>query len=223
MDRGYFPVFRRIFDSDIWGNKVARDVWIFILGNVTHYPTKLCANYGCVELQPGQMVTGLHSLAVRNGFSTREIRTSLNYLQSTSRITRQTTNKYSIITVLNWDIYRDAQVGNDNQNDNHTDKQTTSKRQANDNIQEVKKLKKDQNPAAVALYEFYAENIINEPAKRSDAIRNITKLLDKGHTKEDLAGAVEDYLEKGIGEKPFHPNNFFGQKEYYKGFGKYAK
>ena len=111
MDRGYFPVFRRIFDSDIWGHKVARDVWIFILGNVTHYPTKLCANYGCVDLGPGQMVTGLYSLAERNGFSFQQIRTAIDYLISTNRITRESTKRYSIITVCNWETYREAQLG----------------------------------------------------------------------------------------------------------------
>jgi len=98
-------------------------------------------------------------------------------------------------------------------------KQTTSKQ----HIQELKHYKKDQNPDAVAIYNFYADNIINVPAKRSDAIRNITKLLNNGGSKEDLAECVEDYLSKGVGDKPFHPNNFFGQKEYYKGYGKYAK
>ena len=145
MDRGYFPVFRRIFDSDIWGHKVARDLWIFILGNVTHYPTKLCANYGCVDLEPGQMVTGLHSLSERNGFSFQQVRTAIDYLISTNRITRSSTKRYSIITVCNWYLYRDAQLGEqqlkpqtEQQSGNN---QVTIRQQTGNNIQEVKKLR----------------------------------------------------------------------------------
>jgi hypothetical protein len=205
---------------------VARDLFIYILGHVTHYPTKLCANYGCVNLDPGQMVTGLHTLAERNGFSYQQVRSAMGYLISTNRVTRQSTKRYTIITVCNWDIYREAQIGEQptkQPTEQPTGNQQATNRQPSGNhIQEVKKLRKDQNPIAVAIYNFYSENIINVPAKRSDAIRNITKLLNNGCTKEDLAGCVEDYLDKGVGDKPYHPNNFFGQKEYYKGYGKYA-
>lgn len=144
MNKGHFPIFRKIFNSDLWGHKVARDVFIYILGHIAHYPTKVCASYGCVELKPGQMVTGIHRLAEDNLFTPREIRTSLNYLQSTSRIARETTNKYSIITVINWEHYRDAQTSTDKQNDKHADKQTTSRRQ-HIRSKEVKNKEEDQH------------------------------------------------------------------------------
>ena len=91
------------------------------------------------------------------------------------------------------------------------------------NLPSPSPLKKDQNPVAVKLYDFYAKHVSNVPAKRSDAIKSITKLLSKGHTETDLAGAVEEYANSNPGDKPYHANNFFGQKEYYRGFGKYRK
>jgi len=168
-----------------------------------------------VTLEPGQLIYGRNSFAKALRCPPGSLPKRITQLLSLGNITIKGNTHYSIITVNNWDAY----IASTETKKQPRNRQGTTK----EHIQECKELKKDQNPAAVALYEFYAENIINEPAKRSDAIRNITKLLDKGHTKEDLAGAVEDYLEKGIGDKPFHPNNFFGQKEYYKGFGKYAK
>ena len=75
------------------------------------------------------------------------------------------------------------------------------------------------NPVAVKIYDFYAGNISNIPAKRSDAIRNITKLLKNGITEDSLVGAVDDYANSNPGDKPYHANNFFGQKEYYRGYG----
>lgn len=154
MDRGYFPVFRRIFDSDIWGHPVARDVWVYILGHVTYHPTKLCANYGCVELSPGQMVTGLHSLAAGCHFSVQQIRTAISYLESTNRITRQATKKHSIITVCNWEAYRAAQFGDqqtEQQSEQPTDnKQITNRQQTDNNIQEVKKLIIKETPKPIA-------------------------------------------------------------------------
>lgn len=153
MERGYFPVFRRIFDSDIWGHKIARDLFIYILGHVTHYPTKLCANYGLIDIEPGQMVTGLHSLAAGCRFSFQQIRSAISYLESTNRITRKATRRYSVITVCNWEAYREAQFGEQQtkkQEVEQTDnKQITNRQQTDNNIQEVKKLRskrKDQDP-----------------------------------------------------------------------------
>lgn len=145
MDRGYFPVFRRIFDSDLWGHHVARDLFIYILGNVTHYPTKLCANYSCVDLLPGQMVAGIHTLSDRNGFSVQQTRTAMTYLISTNRITRESTKRFSIITVCNWEVYREAQTGDQQSkqqsNQQSGNNQVTISQQSGNHIQEVKKLR----------------------------------------------------------------------------------
>ena len=206
-------------DSDLVSAPNASHVFMHLLMRSNFAKRKSSARYQCVELSPGDVLIGTEELAEKAGMSRQSIRTALEYLKNTERITIKSTNRYSIVSIVNWDTYQGSEDNSNQQINQHV----TSSQPARNHTIRSKEVKKDQNPAAVALYEFYAENIINEPAKRSDAIRNITKLLNKGHTKEDLAGAVEDYLEKGIGEKPFHPNNFFGQKEYYKGFGKYAK
>lgn len=238
MDRGYFPVFRRIFDSDIWGHKIARDVWIFILGNVTHYPTKLCANYGCIDLEPGQMVTGLHTIAERNGFSYQQIRTAIDYLISTNRITRHPTKRYSIITVCNWDIYREAQFGEQptkQPSEQPTGNQQVTNRQPTDNhIQEVKKLRSKEKPntptaaetAAMKLVEYYEKEIRKDQSSRYRARKNAEALLKNGCTKEVLWECVNLYANDADHKDPQFRKvaaNFFGRDAVYKNYEDEAK
>lgn len=71
------------------------------------------------------------------------------------------------------------------------------------------------------LYETYRLNIIDVPAKRPDALRNIAARLRDGYTPEQLIGAVERYFEERQGNSdnlPYHANNFFGQKAYFLGY-----
>ena len=223
MDLGWTKSWRKRWESDLATYPNANHLFQYLIDSASYKERDASFRYQCVHLMPGDALIGSKSAAAKTGLTRQTIRTCLEYLKSTNRVTIRSTKRFSIVSIIKWDTYQgdDTAV---NQDDNHqTNQQVTISQPSSNHIQEVKKLRKDQNPVAVKLYEFYAENIHNDPSKRSDAIRNITKLLSKGNTETDLAETMEDYIERGIGNTPFHANNFFGQKEYYKGFGKYAK
>jgi DNA-binding transcriptional regulator YhcF (GntR family) len=216
-------VWRKILDSDIMVNPNANHLFTHLLLRATHEGCKTCYRYQCIELGPGEVLIGTNEIASKSGLTRQSVRTALEYLKSTNRITIRSTKRFSVVSIIKWDTYQGAEEDINHQDNQQINHQVTINQPSSNHIQELKKVKKDQNPVAVTLYEFYANNVHNEPAKRSDAIKNITKLLNRGHTKEDLAETVEQYANGGPYDKPFHANNFFGQKEYYKGFGKYAK
>lgn len=54
----------------------------------------------------GSFVTSLDSLAKELGLSVQEIRTALKHLISTGELTSKSTNKYRIITVVNYEMYQ---------------------------------------------------------------------------------------------------------------------
>jgi len=85
-----------------------------------------------IEVAPGQLVCGLFSLSAATGISVRSLRTCLSRLESSCEITRKTTNKYTIITIENYEKYQQAPRCERQT----TDKQTTNKRQTNDNKQQ---------------------------------------------------------------------------------------
>lgn len=143
MNRGWFPLHRKIFESDVWAHPTARIVWIYILGTVAYKPVKLSARYQCVTLEPAQMLTSRAVIAAKCRLSERETRTAIKYLISTNRVTIKATKRFTIITVVNWPLYRDAQIGSDQQNDQQNAHQVTNRRPTGDHIQELKTDNKD--------------------------------------------------------------------------------
>ncbi len=69
--------------------------------------------------------------------SIRNVRTCLSTLVKIKNLTIKSTNKFSIITICNWNIYQNTEFENDKQ----SDKQVTNKRQTSDNKQEHKECK----------------------------------------------------------------------------------
>ncbi len=73
----------------------------------------------------GSFVTSLRSLSKELGMSVQSIRTVLNHLKSTNEITIKTTNKYRVITVINYELYQ--------QTNKQTNNQLTNNQQATNN------------------------------------------------------------------------------------------
>jgi len=74
---------------------------------------------------------------------------------------------------------------------------------------------------ALQLYNYYSENVIRVPAKKQDAIKNITKRFREGYSYRQLGKSIANYAdecdEKKI-VKRYHANNFFGMKAYFEGY-----
>jgi hypothetical protein len=75
-----------------------------------------------VIVKRGEIITSLSTLAEQTGLTLQQVRTSISKLQSTNEITSKTTNKYSIISITNYNNYQDSNTQNN--------KQITNKQQA---------------------------------------------------------------------------------------------
>lgn len=80
----------------------------------------------CGEPVPrGSFITSYRSLARDLNLTERSVRTALEHLNSTHEVTQHSTNRYTVITVNNYDDYQSG--------DTQNDKRTTNKRQTDDN------------------------------------------------------------------------------------------
>lgn len=108
------------------------------------------------DIPRGAMVTGLKALSKDTGLSIQSIRTSIIKLKSTGEITVKSTNKFSIITVCNFNEYQ-KQDCHDQQANQQASQQTTNKRLTTS--KEYKKLKKEEYSEAekrfLAFWEKY--------------------------------------------------------------------
>ena len=94
-------------------------------------------------IERGQRAASIAGLSKETKISVRSIRTSLEHLKSTNEVTTETTPKFTIITIKNYDLYQQPT------NELTNDRQTTDKRLTNDRQQWKKekerkrKIKKD--------------------------------------------------------------------------------
>lgn len=101
-NQGFIKIFRKIIDWEWFRKPNTRLVFEYFLYKA-NYEDKMWKG---IEIKRGQLITSLQNIANDNGITIRQTRTAINDLQSTNNITVKTTNKYSIITVVNYDLYQ---------------------------------------------------------------------------------------------------------------------
>jgi len=72
----------------------------------TWKPFKQMIGYQTVPLEPGQFIFGRKKAAQELGLSEKIVRTCLDTLEKAENVTIKRTNKFSIITIVNWDTYQ---------------------------------------------------------------------------------------------------------------------
>jgi hypothetical protein len=128
MHRGYVKLWRKSLDSGLLQNADAWQLMTWCLLKASHKPHRQLVGTQVVELQVGQLVFGRKAAAKELNTTERKIRTSLELLKKLDFLTIKATNKYSIITIVNWDTYQSERPTNDQQQG----QQATSKRPASD-------------------------------------------------------------------------------------------
>ena len=148
---GFIKLHRKMLYWGWYQDHVVKDVFIHLLLSANFKPVQWQGR----ELQEGQVIVGLKKLSADLGFSIQQIRTALKKLKSTNEITVCPTNKYSVITIVNWRKYQfDGSCGK-TQNDAQTNaqptdgqhsgnNQTTGNQQQRKNVKNVKNVKKDE-------------------------------------------------------------------------------
>lgn len=126
MHRGFLKIYRKLLDWEWFQDAKTLQVFMYFLLNA-NYVDK---TWKGILIKRGQLLTGRDSIAKATGLSTQSVRTCINRLKSTSEITSQPTNRYSIITLCNYETYN-AEENNINQPANQpTNQQLTSKQPA---------------------------------------------------------------------------------------------
>ena len=130
MSEGWIKLHRKFEDWEWFNNSEMVHLFIYLLLNANHEDGK----WRGIDIKRGQILTGLHTLNEHTKISIQKLRTCLSKLEKTGEINKQTTNKYSIITIINYDSYQGYQQTNNNQ----PNKQLTNNQQTTNNKQEYK-------------------------------------------------------------------------------------
>lgn len=92
-----------------------------------------------IQIKRGQLVTSLGHLASELDLSVRQIRTALDHLKSTGEVKLNATNKYTVVTLVKYELYQGYELYDDNQKTNKSqtdDNQMTTTKQYNNETRE---------------------------------------------------------------------------------------
>ena len=103
----YIKLDRNIMSWEWYTDPITKAVFIHLLLTANIKDNKFSGHV----IKRGELVTSYKVLAKELKFTESQVRTALNHLKKTGEIASKTTNKYSVITVLNYDKYQSGITG----------------------------------------------------------------------------------------------------------------
>lgn len=106
---GWVSVYRKIQDKSWYRDSEYVHVWLHLILNANHSNKKVWVNGQEVELKRGQLLTSRKAISDKTGVTQSKIYRILNRYESEHQIEQQKTNKYTIITIVNYDSYQNCE------------------------------------------------------------------------------------------------------------------
>lgn len=154
MDTGWIKIYRSMANWGWYTDSPVKDLFLHLLLTANWVPGVFRGR----DISPGQKVTSVANLAAETGLSVKQVRTALEKLKSTGEITVEATNKFTVITVVNYCKYqcldlpegqtKDNQMANKGQTDGNqtaNEGQTKGNNIRNIRRKEEKEGKKERN------------------------------------------------------------------------------
>lgn len=217
-DQGWISLYRKIQNSFVWTNSDQLKLWLLILMKANHSENKFLFNGEELSVSKGQMVTGVNVLASDfnegvkpvNRVAGRTLWRWLKKFEKEQMLSIESTSKYSVITVLNWDEYQ--------QNDNHLSSsgQSSVKHLStnNNDNNENNKTKVDYGALIKYLNEKTGRAFHNTEANR----KLIKARLHEGFTKKDFKLVIDykstEWKDNKDMQKYLRPNTLFAPSHF---------
>lgn len=176
MNRGYIKLHRKLLDSFFYDDPQAVFLWIHLLLTVNYVDKDFMFNQKRRTCKKGSRVTGILKLSEETGINKSKIERLLKLFESENLIERQRTNKFSIISIANWEKY---QV-----DENQDEKRTRSEREASEKqVRTTKERKKERN--------INNKEKVSKDTKKKNLVSEIFISYCNGN--EDLLACLYDY------------------------------
>lgn len=98
----YIKLHRKFLEWEWYRNEHTKNLFIHCLLKANWKESKFEGNV----IQRGSFVSSIDILANETGLTSDEVRTAIKHLICTGEITKQSTNKYTVFSVVNYDLYQ---------------------------------------------------------------------------------------------------------------------
>jgi len=164
MHRGYVLLWRKIEDSGWIRNHKLCSFWLWCLIKASYKHRKVLFGRQEIDLEPGQFIMGRKSAGEATGLTEQEVRSATATLVGSRNLTIKSTNKFSIVSIVNWDIYQNT----DSEINQQINQPATNKQPTNNHKQELKKEKNNTyTEEFLNFWDAYPNRIGKAPAFKS--------------------------------------------------------
>lgn len=161
MNEGYIKLYRKFTTWEWYDDINTSRLFLHLLFTVNWQDKK----WHGIEVKRGSIITSLSKLSEETGLTVDQVRGSLNKLISTNEITKQTTNRYTVINVVKYGDYQVNDKDNPKQNTTPLTNQEPNKPQTDTK----------QTPTTKKLKEF--KELKNNNLLKENKINELTKEL----------------------------------------------
>jgi hypothetical protein len=184
---GWIKLYRKLKDSLVFDNPELLKVWIWCLLKATHDDYTQMIGLQEVELKKGQFIFGRKVAANELKMSESKTYRLIKKLENMQNLNIKANNKFSVITIENWENYQSDNNNNEQQSEQQmNNKRTTNEQQMNTN----KNIKNNKNISIYSIFDSYSDNTDLRQALRDYSImrnkikaplteRAVTLLLNK--------------------------------------------
>jgi hypothetical protein len=145
MERGYVKLWRKALDSGLLQNGPAWQLFGYLLLKAAHKGYVATMGKVSCDVKPGESVFGRLRAAKDLNLGEQQIRTALKTLEKMKILTSKSTNKFTVVSFVNWEVYQ-CEADKANQQINQ---QATNKQPAANHIQECKNNTKTESKDSV--------------------------------------------------------------------------
>jgi hypothetical protein len=210
VNRGYIKLWRKSKDSTVFAHEGVWKLWCLCLMKANHEGAEVSVPgiLKPVKLKPGQFITGRNSLHYdyHQGHLKKKYRRKaapsvitvyrwLIHLKNMQLLNIKTFNKFSIITIINWNQYQ------------QNEQQVNNRRTSNEHKQELKEELKEETPDFFSLKKRYSDqDLIDKAFQAIASTRKSNKVADSvlfaqlqkwdRYPCEQVESGIRVYLEK---------------------------
>ena len=115
---GWISLYRQIENNWVWKSNEPfdkRSAWISLLLKANHKDTKVVISNEVVEVKKGGFITSEVKLSEEWKWGRKKVRNFLKSLEDDRMLSKNSTTKYTGITIENWDLYQNVEQQKNNE------------------------------------------------------------------------------------------------------------
>ena len=221
MAEGYIKLHRKLLESSVFDNPNVLKVWIWCLLKATHQPHEQLVGLQNVQLLPGQFIFGRDKHSKELRFSRSSLYRYINVLKSLQMLDIKTNNKFSLVTIVNWELYQSLET----KADSKTSIKRTANEQQMDTNKNVKNVKNDIPPISpkgndvkedkfLVFWKAYPKKVGKGAAEKSFAKFNPNDTLLKTMVESINQQKQSERWQKENGQYIPNPATWLNQKRW---------